>query len=81
MARPAPFWIKPIATYRREIWQPRYLGDKSLRGRLYAILRIISITITGIEETKSASRAAALSFSSLLGLVGSALIFAQTPLA
>ena len=68
MASSAPFWIKLIATYRREIWQPQYLGDKSLRGRLYAVLRIISITITGLEETKSASRAAALSFSSLLGL-------------
>jgi len=68
MASPAPFWIKLIATYRREIWQPQYLGDKSPRGRLYAVLRIISITITGLEETKSASRAAALSFSSLLGL-------------
>jgi membrane protein len=68
MASPAPFWIKLLATYRREIWQPQYLGDKSPRGRLYAVLRIISITITGLEETKSASRAAALSFSSLLGL-------------
>jgi len=68
MASPAPFWIKLLATYRREIWQPQYLDDKSPRGRLYAVLRIISITITGLEETKSASRAAALSFSSLLGL-------------
>ncbi|MFA6287409.1 MAG: YihY/virulence factor BrkB family protein [Opitutaceae bacterium] len=68
MASPAPFWIKLLATYRREIWQPQYLGDKSLKGRFYAVLRIISITITGLEETKSASRAAALSFSSLLGL-------------
>ncbi len=68
MASPAPLWIKLLATYRREIWQPQYLGDKSPRGRLYAVLRIISITITGLEETKSASRAAALSFSSLLGL-------------
>ncbi len=68
MARPAPFWTRLIATYQREIWQPQYLGDKSARGRLYAVLRVISITVTGLEETKSASRAAALSFSSLLGL-------------
>ena len=68
MARSAPFWIKPIATYKREIWQPQYLGDKSIRGRFYAVLRVVSITITGVEETRSASRAAALSFSSLLGL-------------
>jgi membrane protein len=64
----APAWKKLIDIYRKDIWQPRYLTDKSLRGRLYAVARVISITITGIIETKSASRAAALSFSSLLGL-------------
>lgn len=64
----APFWHKLSLTYRTEIWLPRYLGDKSLRGRLYAVLRVVSITITGLIETKSASRAAALSFSSLLGM-------------
>ena len=64
----APFWKRLPAIYRTEIWQPRYLGDKSLRGRFYAISRIASITLTGLIETKSASRAAALSFSTLLGL-------------
>lgn len=61
-------WEKLVDTYRTEIWQPRFLADKSPRGRLYAIARVVSITITGLIETKSASRAAALSFSSLLGL-------------
>ena len=65
---PVPPWQRLIKTYRTEIWQPRYLGDKSLLGRFYAVVRVISITLTGIVETKSASRAAALSFSSLLGL-------------
>ncbi|HEY9247972.1 MAG TPA: YihY/virulence factor BrkB family protein [Rariglobus sp.] len=65
---PVPPWQKLRAIYRSEIWQPRFLGDKSLRGRLYAVSRVVSITLTGIVETKSASRAAALSFSSLLGL-------------
>ncbi len=64
----APLWKRVPAIFRSEIWQPRYLGDKSLRGRFYAIVRVISITLTGLEETKSASRAAALSFSTLLGL-------------
>lgn len=65
---PVPQWKRLIDTYRTEIWHPRYLGDTSPRGRLYAVIRVISITITGLVETKSASRAAALSFSSLLGL-------------
>lgn len=64
----APIWHKLLDIYRTEIWQPRYLGDKSLRGRVYAVARVVSITLTGIVETKSASRAAALSFSTLLGL-------------
>lgn len=64
----APLWKRLHSTYRSEIWQPRYLGDKSLLGRTYAVARVVSITITGLIETKSASRAAALSFSTLLGL-------------
>ncbi len=65
---PAPLWKRLSDTCRTEIWHPRFLGDKSLRGRAYAVIRVISITITGLIETKSASRAAALSFSTLLGL-------------
>jgi membrane protein len=65
---PAPLWKRLLATYRSEIWQPRYLGDKSPLGRTYAVARVVSITVTGLIETKSASRAAALSFSTLLGL-------------
>ncbi|CAM3155574.1 YihY/virulence factor BrkB family protein [Rariglobus hedericola] len=65
---PVPLWQRLLKTYRAEIWDPRFLGDKSLRGRFYAVSRVVSITFTGISETNSASRAAALSFSSLLGL-------------
>jgi len=54
--------------FHEEIWQPSLLKDRSLRGRTYAVLRVISITFTVFSETKAASRAAALSFSSLLGL-------------
>lgn len=68
MARLLERWRRFLSLYRREIWQPACLGDKSLRGRLYAVLRVFSITITVFNETKAASRAAALSFSSLLGL-------------
>lgn len=56
------------ALYTRDIWQPALLNDRSLRGRFYAVLRVISITITGMGETRVTSRAAALSFSTLLGI-------------
>ncbi len=63
-----PPWQRLLTIYRTEIWQSRYLGDTSRRSRIYALIRVVSITLTGLVETKSASRAAALSFSTLLGL-------------
>ena len=54
--------------YHQRIWQAALDDDRSLRGRFYAFLRIISITLTGLGETKLLSRAAALSYSSLLGI-------------
>jgi membrane protein len=54
--------------WTREIWQPAWLRNRSARGRLYAVLRVLSITVTGLNENKVASRAAALSYSSLLGI-------------
>ncbi len=54
--------------WRKEIWQVNYLTDRSPRGWFYATLRVVSITSTVFSETKVAARAAALSFSSLLGL-------------
>lgn len=68
MSRLVERWKGLVNLYHREIWQPAYLKDKSWRGRLYALLRVISTTLTGIEDNKAFSRAAALSFSSLLGL-------------
>jgi membrane protein len=56
------------ALYRQRIWQAALDGDRSLRGHVYAFLRIISITLTGLSEIKLLSRAAALSYSSLLGI-------------
>lgn len=64
--RPSPSGI--VQFFTRDIWQPTLLSEKSLRGRFYALLRIVSITITGLKETRAPSRAAALSFSTLLGL-------------
>jgi membrane protein len=54
--------------WHKEIWLSSHLKDSSPRGLLYACLRVISITATVFKETKAASRAAALSFSSMLGL-------------
>jgi membrane protein len=54
--------------WRKDIWQVSVLTDRSLKGRVFALLRVISTTTTTFSETKTASRAADLSFSSLLGL-------------
>ena len=62
-------WHRLTALLHKDIWQSAYLRDPSWRGRLYAVLRILSITLTGLSENRATSRAAALSFSTLLGLV------------
>ncbi|MFH1497750.1 MAG: YihY/virulence factor BrkB family protein [Verrucomicrobiota bacterium] len=54
--------------YTTDIWRTDNLQDRSPRGLFYAVLRVVSITISGLIENKAASRAAALSFSSMLGL-------------
>ncbi len=54
--------------WNKDIWEPKLLSDRSLRGRVYASLRIVSISTMTFFETKTFSRAADLSFSSLLGL-------------
>jgi membrane protein len=59
---------KVAQIWRKEIWATANLKDDSPRGWAYATLRVISITWTVFNETKIPARAAALSFSSLLGL-------------
>ncbi|MBS0632993.1 MAG: YihY/virulence factor BrkB family protein [Verrucomicrobia bacterium] len=61
-------WHHAAHLCRVRIWEPAAMQDRSLRGRAYAVLRVCSITFTAFNETNAASRAAALSFSSLLGL-------------
>jgi membrane protein len=61
-------WKRLHQFYTQGIWRPELLADRSLRGRFCAVLRVVSITITGLDETKTASRAASLSFATLLGL-------------
>lgn len=62
------FGARLIRVWKNDIWLAANLDDNSLRGWWYACLRVISISITVFFETKAASRAAALSFSSLLSL-------------
>ncbi len=54
--------------WEHDIWLNVSARDRSLRGRLFAPLRIVSITVSGLHEIKVAARAAALSYSSLLSL-------------
>jgi membrane protein len=68
MLRLAEHWRRFSELYRQEIWKPGQLKHRTPRAMLYAVLRVLSITWTVFSETKAASRAAALSFSSLLGL-------------
>lgn len=68
MARLVERWKNFLHLFNKEIWKADHLKDASVRGKAYAALRVISITISGLEDNKAFSRAAALSFSSLLGL-------------
>ncbi len=68
MTRPNSFAVRLTHFFQREIWHSAYLNDRSWKGRYYAILRVVSITLIGLDKNRATSRAAALSFSSLLGL-------------
>ncbi|MDR2674163.1 MAG: YihY/virulence factor BrkB family protein [Opitutaceae bacterium] len=69
MPRPLPvLWKRTVHLFKKEIWQPEYIADRTPRGLAYAVLRVISITVTGVIATRATSRAAALSFTTLLSL-------------
>jgi len=61
-------WKRAVQLYTKDIWLPSHIGERSLRGAGFAVLRVISITITGIFATRAFARAAALSFTSLLSM-------------
>ena len=54
--------------WNKDIWQTAHLKDRSPIGWFYGFLRVVSTTASTFNETKTASRAADLSFSTLLGL-------------
>ena len=66
--RPSGIGKRFVRLWNRDIWQADHLSDRSPVGWFYALLRVVSTTATTFSETKTASRAADLSFSTLLGL-------------
>jgi len=67
MAQP-PLLPRLRRIWSHDIWTAGLNRDRTPRGRGMALLRIASITLSGLQELKVAPRAAALSYSSLLGL-------------
>lgn len=51
-----------------DIWELEYLGRKTLRGRIYLLLRILTLTWQGLRRNKIPIQAAALTFYSLIGI-------------
>ena len=64
----SPLLIRLRRLWEYEIWAAGLTRERTLKSRLLALLRIASITLSGLQELKVAPRAAALSYSSLLGL-------------
>ena len=54
--------------WTHDIWAAGLAQEKNVRHRLLSLLRIVSITLSGLAELKVAARAAALSYSTLLGI-------------
>jgi len=54
--------------WNKDIWQADHMADRSPLGWFYAFLRVVSTTLATFFDTKTLSRAADLSFSTLLGL-------------
>jgi len=54
--------------WTHDIWAAGLVRERTLKSRLFALLRIVSITVSGLHEMHVAIRAAALSYSSLLAL-------------
>jgi membrane protein len=67
-ASQAQWWQRRTAALHRRIWQNSGVEEGNPRRWFFAFLRVCAISYTVFMETAAASRAAALSFSSLLGL-------------
>lgn len=56
------------ALFGRDIWELQYLGRKTVRGRIYHLLRILTLTWQGLRRNQIPVQAAALTFYSLIGI-------------
>jgi membrane protein len=52
----------------RDIWELEYLGRKTVRARIYHVLRVLTLTWQGLRRNKIPVQAAALTFYSLIGI-------------
>lgn len=52
----------------RDIWELEHLGRKTVRARLYHLLRVLTLTWQGLRRNKIPVQAAALTFYSLIGI-------------
>ena len=68
MRHPNPPIQRLQQLWRRDIWVAATARERNFRTSCYAILRVLSITLSGLHEIHVAIRAAALSYSSLLSL-------------
>lgn len=60
--------VSKLKILKRDMWRLHGNEGKSRKSVIYSIARVISITLSGLKENRILARAAALSFSSLLGL-------------
>lgn len=52
----------------KDIWELEYLGRKTVRARLYLLLRVLTLTTQGLRRNKIPVQSAALTFYSLIGI-------------
>ena len=52
----------------KDIWELEYLGRRTLRARLYLLLRVLTLTTQGLRRNKIPVQSAALTFYSLIGI-------------
>src|SRR5260221_4671409 len=66
---PLPTFLSRLRQlWTHDIWAAGLIRERTLKSRLFALLRVCSITLSGLHELHVAIRAAALSYSSLLAL-------------
>lgn len=52
----------------KDIWELKYLGCKTVRARIYFLLRVLTLTLQGLRRNKLPVQSAALTFYSLIGI-------------